>query len=205
MKSGSKKSSSAPPPSKMKERRLARQREKQRAQLIRIGSIVGGIVLVFLLIYFIGNSNQPNVDIEGLQTFNISGGHTTEPVTYPEVPPVGGVHNPAWQTCGVYSQPVANENAVHSMEHGAVWITYQPDLPAAEVEALQTLTRQSGHRLLSPYPDLPSPIVISGWGNQLQLEKADDPRLSQFITAFEQSPRVPEPGASCSGGVGEPE
>ena len=189
----------------MKERRLDRQREKQRAQLIRIGGIAGAVVLVILLIYFIGTSNQPAIDIEGLQTFNVRGGHTTEPVTYPQIPPVGGVHNPAWQTCGVYSQPVANENAVHSLEHGAVWITYQPDLPAAEVEALQTLTRQSGYRLLSPYPDLPSPIIASAWGYQLQVEQADDPRLTEFIRNFEQSPRVPEPGASCSGGVGEPE
>jgi hypothetical protein len=205
MKSGSKKSPSNPPGSKMKERRLARQREQRRSQLIRIGGIVAAVIGFFLLIYFVTSSNSPDINIEGLQRFSVRQGHTTEPVIYEEVPPVGGIHNPAWQNCGVYSQPVANENAVHSLEHGAVWITYQLDLPADEVEKLETLTRQSAYRLLSPYPDLPSPIVISAWGYQLQLEQADDPRLLQFITSFEQSPRAPEPGASCSGGVGQPE
>jgi hypothetical protein len=191
--------------SKMKERRLARQREQQRTQLIRISAIAGGVLVLFLLGYFVVRSNQPYTDIEGLQRFSVRGGHTSETVNYPEVPPVGGIHNPAWQNCGVYTQPVTNENAVHSLEHGAIWITYQPDLPAEELARLQTLTRQSGYRLLSPYPDLPSPIVASAWGYQIQLEQADDPRLAQFIRSFEQSPRAPEPGASCAGGVGQPE
>jgi hypothetical protein len=60
---------------------------------------------------------------------NLSRDHTKEPVDYPQSPPVGGPHNPIWQNCGFYSKPVRNENAVHSMEHGAVWITYSPDLP----------------------------------------------------------------------------
>ena len=57
---------------------------------------------------------------------NLSRNHTKEPVDYPQTPPVGGPHNPIWQNCGFYSKPVRNEHAVHSMEHGAVWITYSP-------------------------------------------------------------------------------
>jgi hypothetical protein len=90
------------------------------------------------------------------------------------------------------------------LEHGAVWITYQPDLPAADLQALQTLTRQSGFRLLSPYPDLSSPIVLSAWGYQLSLEQTDDPRLASFIEQYEISPLAPEPGAPCTGGLGQP-
>ena len=125
-------------------------------------------------------------------------------VSYDQTPPVGGSHSPVWQNCGVYSEPIANENGVHSLEHGAVWITYQPDLLDSEVQALQTLTRQSSFRLLSPYPDLPSPIVISAWGYQLHIEQADDPRLRFFIERYEQSPQGPEPGAPCTGGIGQP-
>lgn len=117
---------------------------------------------------------------------------------------MGGPHNPAWQNCGVYTQPVANENAVHSLEHGAIWITYQPDLPDTEVQKLQTFARESGFRLLSPYPESPGPIVLSAWGYQLQLDQADDPRLVSFIQNYEQSPQSPEPGAPCTGGVGQP-
>jgi hypothetical protein len=90
------------------------------------------------------------------------------------------------------------------MEHGAIWITYQPDLPSAEVEKLKTITHQSGYRLLSPYPGLPTPVVVSAWGYQVKLQSADDPRLMLFIQKYQQNPRGPEPGAPCTGGQGQP-
>jgi hypothetical protein len=52
--------------------------------------------------------------------------------------------------------------------------------------------------------DLPSPVVASAWGKQLRLDGAGDPRLERFVSAFQQGPQTPEPGAACTGGVGEP-
>jgi hypothetical protein len=135
---------------------------------------------------------------------NLSRNHTNEPVNYPQSPPVGGPHNPIWQNCGFYSKPVRNEYAVHSMEHGAVWITYSPDLPKDQVEKIKSLTQKS-YVLASPYPGLPTPVVASAWGKQLKLNSANDFRLEQFVRAYGQGPQNPEPGAPCSGGVGSPE
>jgi hypothetical protein len=126
-------------------------------------------------------------------------------VDYPQSPPVGGPHNPTWQNCGFYSKPVRNEYAVHSMEHGAVWITYSPDLPKDQVETLRDIAQSNSYVLVSPYSDLPSQVVASAWGKQLHLNSADDPRLEQFVSAYQQGPQNPEPGAPCSGGVGSPE
>ena len=117
---------------------------------------------------------------------------------------MGGPHWSDWMNCGIYDQPVQNERAVHSLEHGAVWITYQPNLPADQVEILRSLIRQSGYRLLSPYPNLPHPVVASAWGYQLALDRADDPRLLQFVQKHQQDPQGPEPGASCSDSFGTP-
>jgi predicted small secreted protein len=135
---------------------------------------------------------------------NLSRDHTKEPVDYPQSPPVGGPHNPIWQNCGFYSKPVRDENAVHSMEHGAVWITYAPDLPKDQVEKIKSLTQKS-YVLASPYPGLPAPLVASAWGKQLRLNSTNDPRLEQFVRAYRQGPQTPEPGAPCRGGVGSPE
>jgi hypothetical protein len=145
-------------------------------------------------------------DIAGIVTYsNLSRDHVTGKVNYPQNPPVGGPHNAVWQNCGIYSTPVANENAVHDLEHGAVWITYQPSLSDQQVEQLRALVRGHDHALLSPYPGLSSPVVISAWGIQLQVKSASDPRLAAFLSKYEQGPQTPEPGAPCSGGTGTPD
>jgi uncharacterized protein DUF3105 len=130
--------------------------------------------------------------------------HVEGDIDYPTNPPAGGPHNPVWQNCGFYAEPVVDENAVHSLEHGAVWVTYQPNLPEDQVSMLRRLTNNRPHLLITPRQGLPAPVVASAWGKQLQLGSANDPRLEQFIRAFMQGPQTPEPGAVCTGGIGQP-
>ena len=108
---------------------------------------------------------------EGTQHYaGLARDHTSSPVAYDQNPPVGGPHNPRWQPCGFYSEPIETERGVHSMEHGAVWITYRPDLEANQVEALRSLSVGHTHLLISPFPGLPSAVVASAWGEQLLLD-----------------------------------
>jgi hypothetical protein len=93
---------------------------------------------------------------------------------------------------------------VHSLEHGAVWIAYRPDLPEAAVQTLRNLARGRTHVLVAPYPDLPQPVVATAWGLQLPLEDAFDSRLPVFVSRYEKGPQTPEPGALCTGGTGTP-
>src|SRR6266704_4371222 len=143
--------------------------------------------------------------------------HVTGPVRYSVTPPVGGNHNGEWLTCGVYDKPVPNENAVHNLEHGAVWITYQPSLSQSEVNQLRAFVGKqtvltppgasAGSRYtdLTPYPGLPAPIVASSWGFQLRVSSPSDPRLQQFVNKFRVSKQyTPEYGGSCTGGLGTP-
>jgi Protein of unknown function (DUF3105) len=185
------------------------QARQTRRRNVIIASIAGPIVVVIVVLAAIAikqsASATPGSDIEGLKTYTgLSRNHVTTPVTYPQVPPVGGNHDPVWQNCGVYDQPIKNENGVHSLEHGAVWITYQPDLPADQVAKLADAAKGQSYVLVSPYDGLPAPVVVSAWGKQVQLTGASDPRLEQFIRTFEQGPQTPEPGAACIGGTGTP-
>lgn len=142
--------------------------------------------------------------IDGVQTFTYAGGdHRSGSLIYAENPPAGGPHNPAWQNCGVYDRPLYNEYVVHSLEHGAVWITYRPDLDAAQVAALKTLVEGRPYTILSPYEGLDTPVAASAWGAQLKVEQADDSRLKAFLDKYEQGATAPERGASCSGAYGE--
>jgi Protein of unknown function (DUF3105) len=142
--------------------------------------------------------------------------HVTSPVTYSVTPPVGGQHNAIWMNCGTYDKPVPSERAVHNMEHGAIWVTYRPSLPQSQVDKLRAFAQKqtvlpsaegapSRYMDLTPYPGLPSPIVISSWGFQLKVSSPDDPRLQRFVNTFRASPTyTPEYGGACTGGVGTP-
>lgn len=204
------------------------QRERRRAEQVaayrreqaahrrnrRIGiasAIVGGTAVLGLITTFIvtgARSGQPeDIAIPGLQEFpGITANHV-DPNTvdyeaaYGMHPPAGGDHSQFWLNCGVYTEPQPDENAVHSLEHGAVWVTYDPDSTSeADVAALRGAIPNT-YTILSPYPGLPSPVVASAWGAQVALDGADDERLGQFIDAYWKSPSAPEPGASCTGAL----
>lgn len=173
--------------------------------------VVGGILLA--LIILIGVATYLTVQernalarpIEGLRQFpGLEAVHVQGIVQYEQTPPAGGPHNSVWQNCGIYDQPIQNENAVHSLEHGAVWITYQPELDSASVEKLRGLATGREYTILTPYPGLPSPVVASAWGLQIVAENADDARLAVFIRKYQQGPQAPEPGATCTSGTGQP-
>jgi hypothetical protein len=200
---------------RIEEMRIQQKRAERRRTLMIVGPAV---VLVVVLIAVVGvliyQEAQRQNDIEaaakapiqGVQSFDkLSRDHVQTPVTYPQTPPVGGNHNPVWLNCGIYSAPVKNENAVHALEHGAVWVTYQPTLPAAQVDKLKTLARANPYLLLSPYEGIKTPVVASAWGKQLALPSADDSRLPVFLRTYLQGPQTPEPGAACTGGTGTPE
>ena len=131
--------------------------------------------------------------------------HVAGKVAYATTPPTRGPHNAIWQNCGFYTKPVADENAVHALEHGAVWITYADTVDAATRARLATLAKASRYVLISPYAANPTPIVLSAWARQLRVPSIDDPRVTKFIETYAQNgPTVPEVGAPCSGGLGEP-
>lgn len=129
--------------------------------------------------------------------------HVSGPVHYAQTPPVGGKHSATPLTCGVYASPVPSENAVHSLEHGAVWITYRPSLSTADVQRLRDLAKGQSYLIVSPDGGLPSRVVASAWGKQLVVPDPTDSRLRRFISYYEQGPQAPEPGAACTG-VGSP-
>lgn len=129
-------------------------------------------------------------------------GHSTEDLDYPQAPPVGGPHHPVWLDCGHYEEPVREENAVHDLEHGTVWITYDPDLSSAGVD--QLLEQLPDNGILSPRDDLPSLVVVTVWGTQLALDGPDDERLSLFLAEYGDGHTAPERGMTCQGGTPDP-
>ncbi|MGH3544425.1 MAG: DUF3105 domain-containing protein [Mycobacteriales bacterium] len=175
--------------------------------------VVVGLVALSIIGYAIYQSydaNRPfgqqrDQQIKGLTNYRtedpkmLSRTHVAGNVDYKVSPPVGGNHNEVWQNCegDVYNAQIADEHAVHSLEHGAVWITYNPDLPQAQIEELAKKVRGQDYMLMSPYPGLKSPISLQAWGFELKVDSADDSRIDDFIVAFRKSASV-EPGSNCA-------
>lgn len=143
-------------------------------------------------------------DIEGVEVFENTATHVEGTVDYPQSPPAGGDHNAVWLNCGIYDQPQVNENAVHALEHGAIWVTY--DAAAVSGDELNTLKAQlpSTYVVLSPYEGLDSPIVLSAWNHQLKLDSASDERIPQFFEEYWRNQNAPEPNAACTGAIDGP-
>ena len=142
---------------------------------------------------------------EGVRTYPATtNGNYEPPIYYEQDPPTNGDHAPYWQRCGFYSTQIENEAAVHSLDHGAVWITYRPDLPQEELDTLRDLAREA-YVLVSPYENLRAPVIATAWRNQLDLKGTDDPRLREFVNQFRISETAPRSGNGCENGRGEPE
>lgn len=131
--------------------------------------------------------------------------HVAKTVTYPMEPPVGGDHNQVWMNCNgdVYTKALNNMNAVHSLEHGAVWVTYTSKAKKADVDALAAKVKKTPYTLMSPDDKQKDPIMLSAWGHQRTVTSATDPNVDKFFETFVQGQQTPEPGAACTNGLSQ--
>lgn len=204
---------------------LAAAQAEQRRRQVRtrvltwgaVGLVVAGLAVGAAVV--IGGAAQDQVELAEAAASPIAGTTETADLTAEHVPdlpepvasaagtllpPVGGEHDPVWLNCGVYTQPVTTFNAVHSLEHGAVWVTYAPGLADDQVALLEAAVAPYAYTILSPFDELAAPIVLTAWGVQLELDDASDERLEVFLARYVQGEQTPEPGAACTGGIGEP-
>ncbi|MGW3495924.1 DUF3105 domain-containing protein [Streptomyces sp. NPDC001020] len=141
--------------------------------------------------------------VKGEKSFKDLGrDHVTTPVDYKMSPAVGGDHNPVWTNCNgdVYDRRIDETHAVHSLEHGAVWVTYTDKADDNDISALKKRVQKTPYTMMSPYAGQSSPITLSAWGKHLNVGSASDPRVRQFFDKYVQGAQTPEPGAACTGG-----
>jgi hypothetical protein len=209
----------------VKEQREQKRREKlaeYQAQLARrrrgkivwwaVGSVATLAVIAVVAASFLFAPAPPatytaggtGATIDGVETFTNTSEHVAGTVDYPQSPPAGGPHNAVWLNCGTYDVPQTSENAVHSMEHGAIWVTYDAAKISGDQFAALKSQLPSSYVILSPYEGLDSALVLTGWNHQLKLDSATDPRIPTFFEEYWRSQTVPEPGALCTGALDGP-
>lgn len=113
-----------------------------------------------------------------------------QPAIYPATPPYGGQHWTQPLRCGIYEAEQPFEPIVHTMEHGAVVLYYQPLVVAedtvAELRLLASALLNEGARLImTPSSRLGVPVALASWGRLLSLDGFEEERIRDFIDAFE--------------------
>lgn len=193
----------------MEELRRTEQARERRMRLLTLGATA--VILVglggggwYLVDAAQAKEEAKAAPISGVKSWSkLTQNHVTKPVTYKMSPPVGGDHSQMWVNCDrqVYTKAVPNENAVHGLEHGAVWITYNDKAAKADVKTLAEKVTNTTYTFMSPYQDQSSPIVLSAWEHQLKVDRASDPRVAKFLDKYVQGAQTPEPGAACTNGM----
>ncbi|MET9521694.1 DUF3105 domain-containing protein [Streptomyces coeruleorubidus] len=218
---GSAKKSNTDRKARIEEMRRAEQARERRNRILTItasvvivcGLVAGGVVLVRS--QSDGGSDTAASDSSGKGKFvtgkdgvktwegELTRNHVNKAVKYASVPPVGGDHNLAWMNCNgdVYTKQINNTNAVHSLEHGAVWVTYNADAKKADIDALAAKVKKTPYTLMSPLDEQKDPIMLSAWGHQRTVTGASDPDVDTFFEKFVQGKQTPEPGAACTNGL----
>lgn len=191
------------PPKRTRIANAQAEQSNTRQLVIAVG--VGAGVLILGILLFLALRGPAAID--GLErVVGLSRGHD-ENVVYEDadqLPPIGGIHDPIWQNCGIYDEPLTTKHVIHSLEHGAVWVTYSPELSAEDIETLRGIVEGESFTVLSPYPRLRSAVVLTAWGIQLEVDSVDDSRIATFIDRYQQGPQTPELGATCQNGTGSP-
>ncbi|MFD7708006.1 DUF3105 domain-containing protein [Streptomyces sp. NPDC059785] len=204
-------------------RRAERSRERRNRILVIAGSVVAVAALVAGGAYVVTSQSDDKKDdaasdskgasghfvtgSDGVKTWKGTLGrtHVTKTVDYPMNPPVGGDHNQVWMNCNgdVYTKAINDMNAVHSLEHGAVWVTYNSKASESDVKALAEKVKQTPYTLMSPVEDQKDPIMLSAWAHQRTVTGASDPDLAKFFETYVQGKQTPEPGAACTNGLSQ--
>lgn len=172
------------------ERKIAEAEAKRAAarkkQLKKTAWIVGGTALIAVLGFLI--FQKANLEeLPGVSKEDYNGRDhvvTGQSVVYNTATPTSGQHAGSSPRCGVASQQMPAEFAVHALEHGAVVIWYQSTLDAETVSALGSIVNDFDDRvILSPSAQLTDPVVATSW-TRLKAYSGADPELTEFIETY---------------------
>lgn len=147
------------------------------------------IVLVFGGIVIASSINRPPEPPRPGTEHNDGGREHTETTEYGgESPPTSGAHaNPvAW---GPYTEPVRDDQAIHNLEHGGIYVSYSPSLPKEDVKKLTELLFapfsnpefQPKKIVLAPRASNKSPIELSSWRRSEKLTSYDAEKIQTYV------------------------
>lgn len=181
---------------KRQEKNNAQRQSEQRRKLKRILKwtvvVVSVIAIGYGLILLARQGKQP---LPG-EAFTIQGKeHITVGASHPEYnsnPPTSGWHYAQPANWGVYQTELPDEQIIHNLEHGGIWISYT-GIDDATKTALEKIAKSHSKIILEPRSKNDAPIVLASWGRLQKLQTFDEQAVLNFIK--DNSNKSPEPFA----------
>lgn len=153
--------------------------------------LIAGVTVVLLTRERAPQPPARSFPIQGVE--HIREGESHPP--YNSNPPTSGWHYDTPALWGVQDRELPDEQLVHNLEHGGIWISYHPSLGREAVDKLKDIVR--GYRskvILTPRVRNDSKIALAAWGKLDAFDVFDEARVLAFIQAFkDQGPeKVPD-------------
>lgn len=157
--------------------------------IIAILIVVG---IGYVLVADSGNQKErPGVSFENQGQEHIAVGATYK--EYNSNPPTSGPHYAQPAKWGVYKTELQDEQLVHNLEHGGIWIAYK-DIDDATKTALEEIAKSGLKIIMTPRAKNDAPIILASWGRLQKFESFDKQAILDFIKA--NTNKSPEPLAS---------
>ncbi len=176
------------------------EKEKEREKRIRTKKIKSWVPWIIFVVVAAGgiywavisieksNDARPGEAVSILSSDHISASDAHE--EYNSNPPTSGSHaGPAeW---GFSANEIADENAIHNLEHGGIWISYK-NLDDDSIAALGEIARRNRTSVVvSPREANDANIAVASWGRLMKLDTVDEERINEFIRRNKN--KSPEP------------
>lgn len=187
---------------KKQERGKAREEKRQQAQSVRTTKSLMRYGLWILILAAIGYglfllAQTAGPDGEDFSVgYEIQGReHIADGATHPSYnsnPPSSGWHYGLPARGGFYDDPLPDEQVIHNLEHGDIWIAYHSNLNEEVIDTLESFAGQ--YVVVSPRAQNEGDISLVAWGrvDTLDVENGvvDRGRIKDFIIRYDN--RGPE-------------
>lgn len=169
--------------------------EKTKKSLVRYGLRIIMVAVIGYSIFLLAQSAGPDgkdfsvaYSIQGRD--HIADGETHPP--YNSNPPSSGSHYAVPARGGFYEEFLPDEQAIHNLEHGDVWIAYRPGIGDNAKKTLKSFAGQ--YIVVSPRPENEGDVSLVAWGRvdtfDIENEFVDEGRIRDFIRRYDN--RGPE-------------
>ncbi len=146
--------------------------------------VVGGGVVAFLAQKTGPQGPDYSVFLPAQSREHIEVGSAHEP--YNSNPPSGGWHYALTAKKKYYTEPIPDENILHNLEHGDVWIAYHPRISQEAKDELKKFA--FAKMLISPREANDTDIALTAWERvdafNLEGGVIPDERIRDFIKRY---------------------